>query len=664
MTNQHTHKPELLLPVGNNEAFYAALEAGADAIYLGLKNFNARGRANNFTPWQVAVMIKQAHSQNVKVYITLNTVIKNAEIPQLIDTLFVLEQLKPDAIIIQDWGVYYIARKFFPKLELHASTQMGIHNSVGVNHAGQKGVTRAVVAREITPTELKSIAQKAKIELELFIHGALCYSFSGMCLFSSFMGGSGANRGICMQPCRRIYTQNKAEQYFFSLKDNELIKHIPYLKSLKIDSLKVEGRLKPSEYVYQVASAYRKAIDYEEKINEAQQELEYDLAREKTDYFMGKNVSEAITQSANTGLYIGKVEGIESGKVYFSSRIKPENNCRLRFRDKQTDRQTVLKAFDINDESNGLWSFSTNNNEIVTGDEVYLAGVKMKFPSKIKTDDIKINDRAPKGLQRKVFDSLKHPKPKNTRPQVFIRIDSLQWLKKIRLEDFDGIIMNFNMDDLKTFNPALPFIKKNIRKVWVELPKFIPEGKLDFYRNETTRLLESGIKTFSISHLSQSEILPRDARFMSNENVYLFNDAAIKTVNEEKVINYIYPLENDIDNMAKGSDRNGIVPVYFCPELFYSRMPVKLEKDIPFSDKTGASFRKEVKDGVTITLPENPVSLTQYKSKLERFGFYKFLIDMSHTPPSKNTPQTIKKRLLKSEQIQPSSNFNFKMGLT
>ncbi len=652
------------MPVGNNEAFYAALAAGADAIYLGLKNFNARGRANNFSPWQVTVMIEQARKENVKVYITLNTVIKNTEIPQLIDTLFVLEQLKPDAVIIQDWGVYFIARKFFPKLELHASTQMGIHNSIGVNHAGQKGITRAVVARELTPVELKTIAEKAKIELELFIHGALCYSFSGMCLFSSFLGGSGANRGICMQPCRRIYTQNKAEQYFFSLKDNELIKHIPYLKSLKIDSLKVEGRLKPAEYVYQVASAYRKAIDNEEIIIEAQQELEYDLAREKTDYFMGKNVSEAITQSANTGLFIGKVEGIESGKVYFSSHIKPEDNCRLRFRNKETDRQTVLKAFEIKDEDNGVWSFSTNNKEILPGDEVYLAGVKMKFPSKIKTDNIKINDRAPKGLQRKVFDSLKHSKPQNTRPQVFIRIDSLQWLKKIRLEDFDGILLNFNMNDLKTFNPSLPFIKKNISKVWIELPKFIPEGKLDFYHSEAIRLIKAGLNTFSISHLSQLRLLPGKVRVMTNENVYLFNDAAIKTVNEEKVINYVYPLENDIDNMAKGSDRNGIVPVFFYPELFYSRMPVKLEKDVPFKDKTGETFRKEVKDGVTITLPENPVSLTQYKEKLTRFGFHKFLIDMSHTPPSKNTPQTIKKRLLKSEQIQPSGNFNFKMGLT
>jgi len=336
----------------------------------------------------------------------------------------------------------------------------------------------------------------------------------------------------------------------------------------------------------------------------------------------------------------------------------------LRFRNKETDRQTVLKAFQIKDEDNGIWSFQTNNKEILPGDEVYLAGLKMKFSSKIKTDDIKINDRAPRGLKRKIFDSLNHSKPKNTRPQIFIRIDSLQWLKKIRLEDFDGILLNFDMNDLKTFNPALPFIKKNIRKVWIELPKFIPEGKLDFYKNEARRLTIAGLSTFSVSQLSQSQLLPREARVMTNENVYLFNDAAINAINNDKVINYVYPLENDIDNMAKGSDRNGIVPVFFYPELFYSRMPVKLEKDVPFSDKTGETFRKEIKDGVTITLPENPVSFTQYKDKLSRFGFHKFLIDMSHTPPSKNTPQTIKKRLLKSEQIQPSVNFNFKMGLT
>ena len=216
MQKQKSFRPELLLPVGNTECFYAAIQGGADAIYVGLKDFNARGRATNFTPYQLAAIINIAHKKNIKVYITLNTVIRNIDIKQLSESLFILNQLMADAVIIQDWGVYYLIKKFFPNLKIHASTQMAIHNSIGVNSAASMGIERVVLARELTQTELQEISIKSNAEIEIFIHGALCYSFSGMCLFSSYLGGASANRGQCAQPCRRNYTQNENESYFFS----------------------------------------------------------------------------------------------------------------------------------------------------------------------------------------------------------------------------------------------------------------------------------------------------------------------------------------------------------------------------------------------------------------------------------------------------------------
>ncbi|HPS13754.1 MAG TPA: peptidase U32 family protein, partial [Prolixibacteraceae bacterium] len=308
MKRNEIQAPELLLPVGNIESFYAALDGGADAIYLGLKNFNARNRAMNFTPWQVAAMVKEARNRGVKSYITLNTVIRNFEMGDLIHTLFQLQQIKPDAVIVQDYGVQFIIRKYFPKLTVHASTQMAIHNSDGVEYARLKGIKRVVLARELTLPELKRITSKSKIETELFIHGALCYSFSGMCLFSSYLGGASANRGLCTQPCRRIYSQKKEkgkeEKYFFSLKDNQLIDHLAELRDLKIDSLKVEGRLKPGEYVHRVAKAYRLALDDPNQKEDAKSLLNNDLGREKTSYFLGKEVNNAITQAATTGILI------------------------------------------------------------------------------------------------------------------------------------------------------------------------------------------------------------------------------------------------------------------------------------------------------------------------------------------------------------------------
>jgi len=191
------NKPELLLPAGNTESFYAALQAGADAVYLGLDRFNARGRAQNFTQQQLGAVLKEARKNNVKVYITLNTVVKNAELPVLVDYLYFLQASKIDGIIIQDWGVYTLIRKYFPELKIHASTQLAVHNSTGVLFAEKRGFKRVVVARELTLPELKKIVAKSMLEIEVFVHGALCYSFSGMCLFSSYLGGRGANRGLC-----------------------------------------------------------------------------------------------------------------------------------------------------------------------------------------------------------------------------------------------------------------------------------------------------------------------------------------------------------------------------------------------------------------------------------------------------------------------------------
>ena len=309
-------KPELLAPVGNNETFYAALEGGADAVYLGLRHFNARERAVNFSNAQIPVIIKEAHKKNRKVYITLNTVIKNQELHELLDTLYFLEKVKPDAVIIQDWGVYLLIKKYFPSLNIHASTQTANHNSIGANYSYQKGIERVIFARELTLKELEKIKHLSKAELEIFIHGALCWSFSGMCHFSSYLGGHGANRGRCTQVCRRVFTSEDKSGYFFSLKDNQQIDLIPELIKIGVKSLKIEGRLKSDDYVYRVTKAYRMVIDDVSKINEAKELLYFDLGRKKTSYFLGNNLKNIITKSPNTGLFLGKIsEIIEDGVI-------------------------------------------------------------------------------------------------------------------------------------------------------------------------------------------------------------------------------------------------------------------------------------------------------------------------------------------------------------
>ena len=195
--------PELLAPAGSPACALAAFDAGADAIYAGLSKFNARERGENFNPDSMARVIDYAHKLGRKVYVTLNTLVKECELTEVAEYLAELEELAPDALLVQDLGLLRMARECFPKLTLHASTQMGFHNSAGLQIARELGVTRVVLERQMTLDEIAAVKASTDLELEVFIHGALCASLSGQCLFSSYLGGYSGNRGKCKQPCRR-----------------------------------------------------------------------------------------------------------------------------------------------------------------------------------------------------------------------------------------------------------------------------------------------------------------------------------------------------------------------------------------------------------------------------------------------------------------------------
>lgn len=380
------NKPELLLPVGNPEMFHAAVKGGADAVYLGLRQFNARGRASNFTSSQLLALIKIARKNDIKVYLTLNTVIKNEELPDLLDTLNLIQKTGVDAIIIQDWGVYYLVKKHFPKITIHASTQMAHHNSLGAIYCKSKDFERVVMARELTLPELKEIRKKSDIELEIFMHGALCYSFSGMCLFSSFLGGSGANRGLCAQPCRRFYETGNEKSYVFSLKDNQAVEVLPELMKMGVESIKIEGRLKPAEFVYNVSRAYRKVIDNND-LKTAKEILAYDMGREKTGYFLAGNVNKAITENTNTGILIGSVEKRNRNTVIFTSSHDIQIGNRIRFKQKNGEPQKAIKVKEFKELSKGTYQIEIGNVVADKGDQVYLAGMMQeKFPNKFKEE--------------------------------------------------------------------------------------------------------------------------------------------------------------------------------------------------------------------------------------------------------------------------------------
>ncbi len=263
-------KPELLAPAGNIESFFGAIQNGADAVYLGLKKFSARATAANFTIEDLATLMPFAHNRGVHIYVALNSQIVSSQIPDLLDTIHALASLKPDGLIVQDAGIFHLVRRWFPGLKLHASTLTAAHNTAGVKALQGIGANRVVLARELSLGEIEKICQATEAELEIFIHGALCYSYSGLCLASSFRGGRSGLRGECVQPCRLKFRQGNKEGFFLSCNDLCALPLIPRLKRLRIAAFKIEGRMKPAAWVADVVKAYRLVLDAESAVEEQQ----------------------------------------------------------------------------------------------------------------------------------------------------------------------------------------------------------------------------------------------------------------------------------------------------------------------------------------------------------------------------------------------------------
>ncbi len=345
-------RPELLAPAGSLEAFFAAMEKGADAVYAGLKEFSARAKAKNFTLYQMEKMTGYAHSLQKKLYVTLNTIIKEPELPLLVDTLCSLEAIGVDAVIIQDMAVARLVREFFPSIPLHASTQMTVHNTAGVLQLAELGFERVVLARELHLDEISRIVAGSPVGIECFVHGALCFSVSGQCYFSSFLGGHSGNRGRCAQPCRRQYKYKGKEGYYFSTNDFSSIDMIPQLVAAGVESLKIEGRMKSAEYVASIVGAYRKVIDavpatLPAALVEARELIKTSYGRVPTKGFLASHApSDIATPSLRgaTGRFLGEIKSLRAGRINFESRDRLHIGDRIRIQPKS---DMAGKAFTV-----------------------------------------------------------------------------------------------------------------------------------------------------------------------------------------------------------------------------------------------------------------------------------------------------------------------------
>ncbi len=313
-------KTELLAPAGDMNSFLAACNSGADAIYMGVDKFNARAMAKNFTKEEYIYAIKYAHKLGIKVFLTLNILLNDDEVKEALNLILELYEAGLDAVILQDLGLAMKIKELFPDLDMHASTQLSAYSIEQVRLLEKLGFKRVVLARELTIKEIEYICQNTNVEIEVFVHGALCVSMSGQCLMSSLIGHRSANRGECAQPCRMKYTLlNKTtnakiadKQYLLSKKDIWGLESIEKLKNAGVYSFKIEGRNRTSQYVAMAVEKYRKALD-DKLINENDKKdlQQMFIRQDKSEGFLnGVEYKNAITQITpkNTGLLLGKVE--------------------------------------------------------------------------------------------------------------------------------------------------------------------------------------------------------------------------------------------------------------------------------------------------------------------------------------------------------------------
>lgn len=705
---------ELLAPAGNIESLDAAIGEGADAVYLGLKSFNARLRTSNFAWNQFEAAVEALHKRNKKIYVTVNTVSEEKETERLYRFLSYLHEVGPDALIIQDYAIMRMCKEFFPDMELHASTQMNVESSSAVRLLQNDGVKRVVLARELGLEEIKKIKNETGADLEVFVHGALCVSESGLCLFSSFLGGKSANRGMCTQACRRFYTAQVPggikQGYYFSPCDLQLIDKIPDLIEAGVNSFKIEGRMKSAEYVGSVVAAYRYVIDHykEDKkgaIAAGKRMLASDFARSKTSYWYNfsdyedsvKNAASKIlnpNQAGGTGIYLGKIAGTkpaskelinafkENNLTSEQTRIQmaylkggnyepdPGDSIRLHKKDDTGRVSHKIRSVEIEENSEKRWIDIPSGFSV--GDEVYLLQIKTgskRYP-RVLPNDIGKYRKQPKDEMLPILDVTPVQKKELSYfpDGIYVQLSSIpdifvaQGINPVR------IIIEYNSEtsfDLLNHKTVLPFSKKQI---YISLDPFCSAACEDKLIQELTLLIKDGFSNFVVNNIAHIQMLKsKNVNMIAGPYLYTFNRWAVSWLENQNIGAFIMPYENSRRNLEATYDANVrsrvLIPIFAYPTLFRMRFMLPEDYDFTyFEDKEEKVFKVASSIDGSFVMPEEPFSITDKLNFIKQAGFNKFLIDFSKTKITRGQIKAIMSSITKGQPLPGCSRFNWKDG--
>lgn len=701
---------ELLAPAGNLEIFKGVIESGADAVYVGGSMFGARAYANNFTEEELLEAIDFAHLRGVKVYLTVNTLIKNSELSKLYDYLLVYYKRGLDAVIVQDIGVVKAIHEYFPSMEIHTSTQMTVTGADGVRFLSQFGVTRVVMAREVSLAEMKRIHEETGMELEAFVHGALCYSYSGQCLFSSILGGRSGNRGRCAQPCRLPYTvEGKKDEYILSLKDMCGIKALDKLHDAGVYSLKIEGRMKQLEYACGVVKYYRSYIDSMKPVTDA----DYDRIKALgnrcgfTDrYYFDHNGSDMVTYvkpnfvsnaaepspekrklSIEGELVLREGEPgsltVKRGDVTYKASIEPVSAALKAPLDKKAAIDRINKTGDTDFEFSHIKAQIGENVFVPNGAlnklrRDAISGLCDKLLKKYYRDDARYADissmcELPEHVVKS--DATHEDGAVNAKDYTTIcscmtraQLDTL-----ISYECFDVFYLDFDMYDRKTliqqFADDVKSLTKQNKKVYLMLPTIFRADSSDYFVSIAKELDKVSFEGFVVKNYEElylTENLFTGKKVILDHNMYTFNDVSKSAFFEHGVSGDTVPLELNSREIMHRNNIGSQMIVYGYYPLMTTANCVhkntkgcdKKQKLIYLKDRYNKSFAvcNNCKECYNTIYNSLPTMLIKNISKLKEAGIrsfrYSFTIE---------SPKQIK--AVMDDKVAEYTNGHYKRGV-
>ena len=698
---------ELLAPAGNLEIFKGVIESGADAVYVGGSMFGARAYANNFTEEELLEAIDFAHLRGVKVYLTVNTLIKNSEFSKLYDYLLVYYKRGLDAVIVQDIGVVKAIHEYFPSMEIHTSTQMTVTGADGVRFLSQFGVTRVVMAREISLAEMKRIHEETGMELEAFVHGALCYSYSGQCLFSSILGGRSGNRGRCAQPCRLPYTvEGKKDEYILSLKDMCGIKALDKLHDAGVYSLKIEGRMKQLEYACGVVKYYRSYIDSKKPVSDA----DYDRIKALgnrcgfTDrYYFDHNGSDMVTYvkpnfvsnaaepspekrklSIEGELVLREGEPgsltVKRGDVTYKASIEPVSAALKAPLDKKAAIDRINKTGDTDFEFSHIKAQIGENVFVPNGAlnklrRDAISGLCDKLLKKYYRDDARYADmsRLTALPEHVVKSDAAHDEAINDYTIICSCMTRAQLDTLISYECFDVFYLDFDMYDRKTliqqFADDVKSLTKRNKKVYLMLPTIFRADSSDYFVSIAKELDKVSFEGFVVKNYEElylTENLFTGKKVILDHNMYTFNDVSKSAFFEHGVSGDTVPLELNSREIMHRNNIGSQMIVYGYYPLMTTANCVhkntkgcdKKQKLIYLKDRYNKSFAvcNNCKECYNTIYNSLPTMLTKNIGKLKEAGIrsfrYSFTIE---------TPKQIK--AVMDDKVAEYTNGHYKRGV-